>query len=201
MPLTTQGYFNALKSYLDVEQYLVSQLDDTITLKEKIHVQGHSKKKEIKVRLKFMGDAFVIKLDAVNKQGNSDPLFHFLDDNGRPWSKRCDFVAFQHYNRNIRVYCIEFKYETLDAESIINQLKASVAWCQTLNHIAKNYTHQSKCLKLTKYVFSRHPDPADYLDGNGKYLRRDHTIRHYQYADVDGMHLEALENENVEEIR
>lgn len=201
MALNSQGYFNSLRSYLNMAYYAVNQANDAIVLKEKIYVPGSTKKKEIKVSLSFKGEAFGIKLDKKNDKGNSYPLFHFLDDNGKPWSKRCDFVIFQHYNRKIQVYCIEFKYETLSVESIINQLNASVCWCQSLHSTIKNYTTKKKKLNLTKFVFSFHPDPDKYLDDAGKYLQRDYSIRHYSYDDVNGMNLEDLENSNVEEIR
>ena len=181
--------------------YAVSQTNDAMVLKEKIYLPGSTQKAEIKVSLPFKGEGFAIKLDKKNKKGNSDPLFHFLNDNGKPWSKRCDFVVFQHYNRQIQVYCIEFKYQTLPVESVINQLNASVAWCQSLHSTIKNYTAKKRKLNLKKFVFSDHPDPEKYLDDEGKYLQRDHSIRHYLYDEVDGISLQDLENSNVEEIR
>ncbi len=195
MPLSIQGYFNGLRSYLNAD-YFIPVIGNEIILKEKIHVPGSSKKKEISVALQFRGDVFAIKLD-----GKNDPLFHFLDDNGKPWSKRCDFVIFQLYRKRIFVYCIEFKHGSLDAESIIAQLTASQAWCQSLLHTVGNYQNERKKLWLKKYVFSNHANPAAYLDAQGKYLTRDHSIRHYQYADVDRMQLEDLENVNIEELR
>ncbi len=200
MTLNTQGYFNALRSYLNMNYYAVTQSTDKIILKEKIFVQGSLKLKEIKVLLKLKGDVFAIKLDKLNKKGNLEPLFHFLDDNGKPWSKRCDFVLFQ-FQRKINVYCIEFKYKTLPIEGIINQLDASSAWCQSLHSTIKNYTNKYKKLHLTKYVFSCHPDPGKYLDDSGKYLLRDHSIRHYLYNEVNGLNIEDLENSNVDEIK
>lgn len=201
MALNLQGYFNSLRSYLNMAYYAVKPTNGAIVLKEKIFLPDSTKKKEIKVSLPFKGDVFAIKLDKKNKKGNCAPLFHFLDDTGKPWSKRCDFVAFQHYKRKIQVYCIEFKYQTLPVQSIINQLNASVAWCESLHSTIKNYTTKKRKLNLTKFVFSYHPDPDKYLDDDGKYLQRDHSIRHYLYDDVNGTNLEDLENSNVEEIR
>ena len=57
-----------------------------------------------------------------------------------------------------------------------------------------------KRLHLTKFVLSCHPNPAAYLDREGKYLQRDHSIRHYLYPDIDGLSLDDLENTNVETI-
>lgn len=53
----------------------------------------------------------------------------------------------------------------------------------------------------TKYVLSNHPDPTPYLDADGKYLLRDHTIRHYRYADLKDIALADLDNSNIEVIR
>jgi hypothetical protein len=57
-------------------------------------------------------------------------------------------------------------------------------------------------LSVTKYVFSEHEvDGSPYLDVEGKYLKRDHTIRHYRYADLQGMALADLDNSNIDVIR
>lgn len=57
-------------------------------------------------------------------------------------------------------------------------------------------------LSAMKYVFSEHEvEGSPYLDGDEKYLKRDHTVRHYRYGDLNGMPLANLENSNVEVIR
>ena len=57
-------------------------------------------------------------------------------------------------------------------------------------------------LNVSKYVFSEHEiDGSPYLDGDSKYLKRDHTIRHYHYAELSGMALANLDNSNIEVIR
>ncbi|HHQ4926130.1 TPA: hypothetical protein ACSP33_003821, partial [Aeromonas veronii] len=63
------------------------------------------------------------------------------------------------------------------------------------------YTTKRSTIKATKYVLSNHPEPTPYLDADGKYLQRDHTIRHYRYADLNGMALADLDNNNIEIIR
>jgi hypothetical protein len=50
-------------------------------------------------------------------------------------------------------------------------------------------------------VLSNHQNPTPYLDADGKYLQRDHTIRHYRYVELDGMALADLDNSNIEMIR
>jgi hypothetical protein len=200
MPLNAQGYFNALRSYLNIAHYEVAETDGGgIVLKEKIFVSGSTKPAECKVRLSVTGEALVINLDKKNRNGNSDPLFHFLDDNAKPWSKRCDFVVFHRMRERINVHCIEFKSSTLP-ESLVDQLEASEAWCRTLHSTIKHYTGETRRLHLTKFVLSNHPNPAAYLDRAGKYLQRDHSIRHYLYPDIDGLALDALDNTNVQTI-
>lgn len=200
MSLNAQGYFNALRSYLDTKDFLVSETEEgRILLKEKVFVGGSPKPIEYRVRLGVTGEALVINLDAKNSKGSSDPLFHFLNDNAKPWSRRCDFVIFHRVRERINVHCIEFKSGSFP-EGLVDQLEASEAWCRALRSTIKHYTGHAKPLYLTKFVLSCHPNPAPYLDAAGKYLQRDHSIRHYLYSEVDGMSLDALENTNVETI-
>lgn len=200
MALTAQGYFNCLKSYLNIHHYGEPQAKpDEIVLKEKIFGQSGSKPKEYKVALKTTGEVLVIKLDT-KKNGSTAPLFHFLDDNAKPWSKRCDFVVFNLRSNKLFVYCLEFKSESIPHD-VKDQLKASVDWVKALHSTVNAYTANKFRLKVTKFVLSNHPDPAPYLDSDYKYLQRDHTIRHYRYADLNGMALADLENNNEEVIR
>jgi hypothetical protein len=210
MPLNAQGYFNALRSYLNTEHYEVRDIEgDQIVMSEKIFVANQTKPVEYKVRLKVTGEALVINLDTKRSQngkqkgsrsGNqSPPLFHFLDDNAKPWSKRCDFVVFHRVKERINVHCFEFKSATFP-DALVDQLEASEAWCRALRSTIKHYTGDAKPLRLTKFVLSTHPNPAPYLDAAGKYLQRDHSIRHYLYKDIDGLALDALDNTNVDTI-
>lgn len=201
MALNVQGYFNCLKSYLNTNHYGETQDNATeVILKEKGFVEQGSKPIEYKVSLKTTGDILVIKLDAKNEKGSSLPLFHFLDDNAKPWSKRCDFVVFNLRNKKLYVYCIEFKSESIPHD-VPDQLKASVDWLKALHATIKAYTNKHSTIHATKYVLSNHPDPTQYLDNEGKYLKRDHTIRHYLYSDIKDMGLSDLENSNIEVIR
>ena len=200
MALNAQGYFNCLKSYLNTNHYGEPQPKaDEILLKEKVFGQSGSKPIEYKVNLKATGEVLVIKLDT-KKNGSSLPLFHFLDDNAKPWSKRCDFVVFNLRKNKLYVYCLEFKSETIPHD-VPEQLGASVAWCKALQATVSAYTTKRNTLHVSKYVVSNHPDPSPYLDVDGKYLQRDHTIRHYRYADLNGLALTDLENSNIELIR
>lgn len=200
MALNAQGYFNCLKSYLNTNHYGESQPKaDEILLKEKIFGQSGSKPVEYKVNLKTTGEVLVIKLDK-KLNGSAQPLFHFLDDTAKPWSKRCDFVVFNLLGNRLNVYCLEFKSETIPPD-VPDQLKASVSWCKALHATVKSYTTESKQLNVTRYVLSNCPNPTPYLDEDGKYLKRDHTVRHYHYSDLNGLALTDLENNNVEVVR
>ncbi len=93
MPINAQGYFNALMSYLNRAHYEVKcTISGKIVLKEKIFLPGN-KTHNLEIYLNAPGEAFVINLDKkqTKSSNRSAPLFHFLDDNGKPWSKRCDF--------------------------------------------------------------------------------------------------------------
>lgn len=200
MALNAQGYFNCLKSYLNTQHYGEVQTSSTeVVLKEKGFGQSGSKPLEYKVNLQTIGETLVIKLDT-KKNGSTLPLFHFLDDSAKPWSKRCDFVVFNLRKSKLYAYCFEFKSESIPHD-VSEQLKASVDWLKALHATINAYTAKSFKIQATKYVLSNHPDPTPYLDAEGKYLQRDHTIRHYSYADLNGMALTDLENTNIEVIR
>ena len=197
MALNAQGYFNCLRSYVHEKDYQVHQpVVGEVVLKEKIHQAHGTKPKEFKLILKTEGEILVIKLD-----GNKDRLFHFLDDIAKPWSKRCDFVIFNLRKSKLFAYCIEFKSATIPPD-VPDQLSASVSWCKPLHATIGAYTGKKMQLNVTKFVLSNHdPVGSPYLDADGKYLQRDHTIRHYRYADLNGMALVDLENNNIEIIR
>ncbi len=124
MALSATGYFHHLRSYFNLSYYAVPILNEgELVLKEKILVGG--KKKDFVVKLNYAGEVFAIKLDKEVKRGHHEPLFHFLDNQGKPWSKRCDFVIFQLHSRQIKAYCLEFKNQSVDAEGVVAQLTAS----------------------------------------------------------------------------
>lgn len=193
MAVDANKYFRGLRAYLNTNTYEVTKRDnDRILLEEKIFMQGGAERKQ-KVRLGYSGEVIVIQLDKKNQRGNSDPLFHFFDDDARPWSKRCDYVVFQLLDRKITVYCIEFKSASLP-ESLVDQLSSSEAWCKAVHSIINLYTGEKKRLNLKKFVFSCMDDPSRFVDQEG-YLNRDHSIKHYHYDDLNNMSVEELENE------
>lgn len=200
MTISVTSYFAALRDYLNVRHYAVKEVEDgVVTIKDKIFRPGQTVSTQQKVRLRVSGDALVINLDKKNIRGNSDPLFHFLEDDSKPWARRCDFVVFHLRNSRIWVYCFEFKSGSFP-EGLAEQMDSGVAWCRSLYSVIKHYTGKAKRLHVTKYVLSCHESPERFLDASGKYLKRDHTIRHYLYEEIDGMSLDSLENEHVETI-
>ncbi|NWK55660.1 hypothetical protein HW115_08555 [Verrucomicrobiaceae bacterium N1E253] len=200
MAITSQSYFAALRDYLNTDGYEVTEVEgEKIVIKDKVYWPGQTKTKPQKVRLIVPGEALVINLDKKNNRGNSDPMFHFLEDESKPWAKRCDFVIFHLHRSQISAICIEFKSGSFP-ESLPDQMKAGSAWCRSLYSIIKHYTGKSKRLRITKYVLSCHLSPERFLDNDNKYLKKDHTIRHYHYNDIDGMSLLDLDNSHVETI-
>ena len=199
MPINAEGYFNCLKSYLNTTTYEVTKRDNNrIVLEENVYWPGETSPRKQKVRLGYGGDAIVIRLDKKNQRGNSDPLFHFLEDEAKPWAKRCDFIVFQFVSNRLNIYCIEFKSATFQ-ESAVDQLNAGEAWCRALHSIIKLYTSKAKRLNLRKYVFTCMEDLTSYVDEGG-YLKRDHSIRHFHYDDLSSLTLDDLENTNIEQV-
>lgn len=195
MSLDAGSYFDHLRAYLSDEYIIDDGASDTITLTEKYFPAGSTKKATRKVTLPFKGRAFAIKLD-----GRKDRLFHFLDDNGKEWSKRCDFIVFQCYRRAINAYLIEFKTKSLDATSIIDQLKSGAHWCACLRKVINQYTGDDRGIKIRKFVFTENDNPGAYLDAAGRYLARDPSIRHYHYDALADLTLETLDNTSVRTV-
>jgi hypothetical protein len=171
MPLNAQGYFNALRSYLNTAHYEVTETDGgRIVMKEKVFVAASATPVEYRVRLSVTGEALVINLDKKNRNGNSDPLFHFLNDNAKPWSKRCDFVIFHRKRERINVHCFEFKSGSFP-DALVDQLTASEAWCRVLRSAIRHYTGHAKPLYLSLCRKCRHTEPKEYDESDETELR------------------------------
>lgn len=195
MSLDAASYFDHLRAYIS-EAYIIDDgATGTVTLTEKYFREGMTKKSTRKVILPFAGKAFAIKLD-----GHKEALFHFLDDNGKQWSKRCDFIIFQCYRRSINAYLFEFKTRSLEAQSIIDQLKSGAHWCASLRKIVNHYTGDDRSIRIRKFVLTENENPTAYLDAAGRYLARDPSIRHYHYDQLVGLTLETLENTSVRTV-
>lgn len=195
MTLDATSYFGHLRAYLSSDYIVDDGSSGSITLTEKYFRAGENRKRRRRVILPFAGQAFAIKLD-----GKPDRLFHFLDDNGRPWSKRCDFIIFQCHRRSINAYLFEFKTKSLDPSSIIDQLKSGEHWCACLRKVVCQYTGDDRGLRLRKFVLTENDNPAAFLDPAGQYLARDPSIRHYHYDALPGLTLDQLENASIRTV-
>lgn len=194
MAITAEGYYKAIEKHLQHDYVITKRDSGRIVLEEKVYWPGIDKPKDQKVRLNYTGEVLVVRLD----QRNPSPLFHFLENNSKPWAQRCDFVIFQFVSNRLNVYCIELKSASLP-ESLVSQLNAGEAWCRSLHSVIKAYTGKCKRLNLRKFVFSSMPDPERFTDADG-YYNKDHSIRHFHYDDLKGLSLEDLVNPNVETI-
>ncbi|WP_119419985.1 hypothetical protein [Desertibaculum subflavum] len=195
MPLDATSYFDHLRAYIAPAYVVDDGTTGAVSLVEKYYPEGSTKKATRKVILPFQGRAFAIKLD-----GRKESLFHFLDDNGKQWSKRCDFVVFQCFHRHVNAFLFEFKSRSLEAQSIIDQLKAGVSWCASLRRVICQYTGDDRGIRVRKFVVTENENPSPYLDGAGKYLARDPSIRHYHYDQLKGLTLDTLENGSVRTV-
>jgi hypothetical protein len=209
MAITIQSYFAALRDYLNTDGYEVTEVEgDKVVISDEVYWPESKTPKEQKVKLVVPGAAIVINLDAkftkegkrsASGKGSSLPFFHFLEDESKPWAKRCDFVIFHLHRNQIAAICIEFKSASFP-ESLPDQMNAGAAWCRSLHSVIKHYTGKAKRMRISKFVLSCHQTPERFLNDDGKYLKKDHTIRHYHYNDINGLSLEDLENTHVENI-
>jgi hypothetical protein len=195
MTLDASSYFDHIKAYISDDYITHRGEDGEIVLREKYFREGETKKTTRVVRLPYRGKAFAVKLD-----GHKDPLFHFLDNNGKEWSKRCDFVVFQCFNRAVVAYLFEFKTKSLDARSIIEQLKSGAHWCACLRKVVAQYTGDSRPLRLKKFVLTENNNPDAHLGEDNKYLARDPSVRHYHYDEIESLGLDDLENDSVKTV-
>jgi hypothetical protein len=174
-----------------------------VVLKEKYFRPEDIKPKTRKIELGLPGAGMAFKLDLddfeTSKRKVKPPLFHFLDDTSKPWSKRCDFVVFYVKGRTFHADCIEFKSKSLAADKVVPQLAAGTNWVRSLKRTIENYTGYSRRIKLRKFVFAENDSPDAYLENN-RQLKADPSIRYYHFNEVHGQSLADLENTSVQEI-
>lgn len=203
MTLDAATYFQHLKAYVN-ERYIVHDgSGGAIVLTEKYFPEGAARARTRKIKLGIVGLGLAFKLDhdqvELQRKKGKPPLFHFLDDNAKPWSKRCDFVIFRTEGRAFYADCIEFKSKSLTAEKIVPQLKAGVCWCRSLKHTIEHYTGDSRRIRVRKFVFGSNDNPDPYVNPNGQ-LKADPSVRYYHFKDVDGLRLSDLQNTSILEI-
>lgn len=203
MSLDAATYFQHLRAYVNSRYIVHDGEGGEVILKEK-YFQGdetRARTRKIALGLSGLGMAFKLDHDQVELQRKKakPPLFHFLDDNAKAWSKRCDFVVFRTQGRSFFADCIEFKSKSLSTEKIVPQLKAGVSWCRSLKRTIEHYTGDCRTIRVRKFVFGTNENPGAYVDGNGQ-LNADPSIRYYHFDEVNGRPLSELQNASILEI-
>ena len=203
MSLDAATYFQHLRAYVNTEYVMHDGSGGMVILKEKYFRPEDIKPKERRIELLLPGAGMAFKLDhddfELARGKSKPPLFHFLNDTAKPWSKRCDFVIFYVNGRNLCADCIEFKSKSLTQEKIVPQLKAGVCWVNSLKRTIENYTGDRRKIRLRKFVFADNISPEAYLDGN-RQLVADPSVRYYHFDEVHGQSLAHLQNLSVQEI-
>ncbi|MCC8441595.1 hypothetical protein LN449_03545 [Xanthomonas cannabis] len=203
MTLDALTYLSHLKAYVNREYVVHDGSGGFVILKEKYFREGDTKPRNREVKLLIPGPGIAFKLDSDDFEGgkgSSKPaLFHFLDDNAKPWSKRCDFVVFYVSGRSFHADCIEFKSKSLTAEKIVPQLRAGLCWVSSLKKTIENYTGDSRKIRVRKFVFAENESPDAYLDAD-RQLNADPSIRYHHFDDVEGQQLATLKNVSFQEI-
>ncbi|MBN9339576.1 MAG: hypothetical protein J0H52_05790 [Comamonadaceae bacterium] len=203
MTLDASTYFGHLRAYVN-DRYVVDEgRSGHVVLTEKYFPSTGTRAKTRRIRLLLPGQGLAFKLDhdqvELQRKKSKPPLFHFLDDNAKPWSKRCDFVIFYTKERAFHADCIEFKSKSLTAEKIVPQLRAGACWVRSLKQTIEHYTGDSRRIRLRKFVFGENDNPHAYLDANLQ-LNADPSIRYYHFDEVNGLSLAALQNTSAQDI-
>ena len=203
MTLAASTYFEHLKAYVNNRYVMHDGLGGEVILKEKYFPPTGTRAKTRKIQVLLPGPGLAFKLDhdqvELQRKKSKPPLFHFLDDTAKPWSKRCDFVIFYVRGQRFCADCIEFKSKSLTAEKIVPQLKAGACWVHSLKRTIEHYTGDKRRIHLRKFVFAENDNPDAYLESN-RQLRADPSIRYYHFDEVHGQSLAALQNTSVQEI-
>ena len=197
MTLSAPTYLQHLRAYVNANHIAHDGIGGKVILIEKYFRQEDVKPQERKIELILPGSGLAFKLDIDDvlslKKKTKPRLFHFLDDTGKPWSKRCDFVIFYANKRAFHADCIEFKSKSLDSSKIVPQLKAGVCWVHSLKRTIEHYTSDKCRIRVRKFVFAENEHPDPYIDEN-RQLNADPSIRYYHFDEVNGQHLISLQN-------
>lgn len=203
MSLDAATYFQHLKAYVNSRYVVHDGEGGEVILSEKYFPEGATRARTRRIALGLNGLGMAFKLDhdqvELQRKKTKPALFHFLDDNAKPWSKRCDFVIFRTEGRSFVADCIEFKSKSLTADKIVPQLRAGVCWCRSLKRTIEHYTGDARRIRVRKFVFGTNENPAAYVDGNGQ-LNADPSVRYYHFDEVNGHSLADLTNTSVLEI-
>jgi hypothetical protein len=203
MTLAAATYFEHLKAYVNDDYVMHNGTGGKVVLEELYFREEDVKPQKRTIELLLSGPGLAFKLDhdrfEISNKKSKPALFHFLDDNAKPWSKRCDFVIFRIHGRAFYADCIEFKSKSLTAEKIVPQLKAGVCWCRSLKHTIEHYTGDKRVIKVRKFVFAENDNPGVYLTPN-RQLNADPSIRYYHFDEVNGQPLNDLVNPSILQI-
>ena len=203
MTLAAGTYFEHLKAYVNSDYVMHDGSGGRVVLTEKYFRPEDVKPQTRKIELLLPGAGMVFKLDhddfETSKKKSKPPLFHFLDDTAKPWSKRCDFVIFYVKGRAFHADCIEFKSKSLTAEKFVPQLKAGMCWVTSMKRTIDHYTGDNRKIRLRKFVFAENENPGAYLDPNRQFIA-DPSIRYYHFDEVNGQPLAELQNTSLQEI-
>lgn len=203
MTLAASTYFEHFKAYVNDRYIMHDGSGGEVILREKYFPPTGTRAKTRKIKLILPGQGLAFKLDhdqvELQRKKSKPPLFHFLDDTAKPWSKRCDFVIFYVNGRRFYADCIEFKSKSLTAEKIVPQLRAGTCWVNALKRTIEQYTGDKRRMHLRKFVFASNDNPDAYIDAN-RQLIADPSIRFYHFDEVHGQALADLQNTSVQEI-
>jgi hypothetical protein len=203
MTLAAGTYLEHLKAYLNSDYVLHDGAGGRVVLTENYFRPDDVKPLERKIDLLLPGSGMAFKLDhddfETSRKKNKPALFHFLDDNAKPWSRRCDFVIFYVNGRTFHADCIEFKSKGINAETIKSQLNAGICWVKSVKKTIENYTSDTRKIRARKFVFGTNESPGPFVDGN-RQLNADPSIRYYHFDEVNGKSLATLNNTSVQEI-
>lgn len=203
MTLDAPTYFGHLRAYVNDDYIMHDGAGEKVVLTEKYFRPEDVKPQTRRIELLLSGAGMAFKLDHDDfdtaKKRSKPPLFHFLDDTAKPWSRRCDFVVFYVKGRAFHADCIEFKSKSLTAEKIVPQLKAGVCWVNSLKRTIEHYTGDTRKIRLRKFVFAENENPGPYIDGN-RQLKADPSIRYFHFDEVRGQQLADLQNTSTQDI-
>ena len=204
MTLDAPTYFAHLRAYVN-DKYVMHNGDGgQVVLQEKYFPPPPAMQAETrKLLLLLPGPGLTFKLDhdefQLRRNRSKPPLFHFLDDNAKPWSKRCDFVIFYVNHRAFCADCIEFKSGSIAGSAVREQLRAGVCWVRSLKRTIEHYTADTRKILVRKFLFGDKEDADAYLDSD-RQLNADPSIRYYHFDEVQGQPLANLQKTSVQEI-
>ena len=204
MTLDAPTYFQHLKAYVNVHYVMHDGNGGEVVLREKYFPPPPATRaatREVRLLLPGLGLAFKLDHDQfqLRKKKIKPPLFHFLDDQAKPWSKRCDFVIFYVNRRAFCADCIEFKSGSIAGTAVREQLRAGACWVRSLKKTIEHYTDDTRKIRVRKFLFGDKEDASAYLDSD-RQLNADPSIRYYHFDEVHGQPLAALQNSSVQAI-